>query len=108
MAGATILLGAIEKVTREEMVLSIKAMKSEGAAGPSKLDAEIISSSGEELISVMMVLCQHVLDGDGMRMNGRVPIFKSKEDVKSYNAYREVKLLEHAMKIVNRVLEKRI
>ena len=37
-----------------------------------------------------------------------VPIFKGKGDVKSRNTYRGVKLLEHAMKIVERVLERRI
>ena len=37
-----------------------------------------------------------------------VPIFKGKRDVMDCGAYRGVKLLEHAMKIVERVLEKRI
>ena len=37
-----------------------------------------------------------------------VPIFKEKGDVMSCGSYREVKLLEHAMKIVERVLERRI
>ena len=33
-----------------------------------------------------------------------VPIFKGEDDVMSCGSYREVKLLEHAMKIVERVL----
>ena len=37
-----------------------------------------------------------------------VPIFKRKSDVMSCGSYRGVKLLQHAMKIVERVLEKRI
>ena len=37
-----------------------------------------------------------------------VSIFKGKRDVMSFGACRGVKLLEHAMKIVERVLEKRI
>ena len=37
-----------------------------------------------------------------------VPIFKEKGDVKNCGAYRGVKLLEHAMEIVERVLENRI
>ena len=37
-----------------------------------------------------------------------VPIFKGKMDVMSCGLYRGVKLLEHAMKIVQRVLERRI
>ena len=34
-----------------------------------------------------------------------VPIFKGKGDAMSCGAYRRVKLLEHAMKIVEKVLE---
>ena len=37
-----------------------------------------------------------------------VPIFKGKADVMSCGSYRGVKLLEHAMKIVEKVLERRI
>ena len=37
-----------------------------------------------------------------------VPIFKGKGNVMSCGSYRGVKLLEHAMKIVERVLERRI
>ena len=57
----------------------------------------------------MMKLCQHVLNGrvmpDELKTSLIVPIFKGKGDVMSYGSYRGVKLLEHAMKIVERVLE---
>ena len=60
----------------------------------------------------MIELCQRVLDGRGMpdewKTSVIVPIFKGKSGVTSSGSYREVKLLEHAMKIVERVLERRI
>ena len=37
-----------------------------------------------------------------------VPIFKEKGDVRNRNTYRGVKLLEHTMKIIERVLKRRI
>ena len=37
-----------------------------------------------------------------------VPIFKKKRDVMKCGSYRGVKLLEHGMKIIERVLERRI
>ena len=37
-----------------------------------------------------------------------MPIYKGKGDVTNCSAYRGLKLLEHGMKIVKRVLEKRI
>ena len=58
----------------------------------------------------MKKLCQRVLDGEGMSEEWKtsvVPIFK-KGDVMDCGAYRGIKLLEHAMKIVERVLENRI
>ena len=59
----------------------------------------------------MVELCQRVIDGKGMpdkwQTSVLVPIFKGKGDVRNCNTYR-VKLLEHPMKIVERVLEKRI
>ena len=43
-----------------------------------------------------------------MQTSVLVPIFKGKGDVGNCNAYRGVKQLEHAMKVVQRVLERRI
>ena len=52
-----------------------------------------------------------MLDGKGMpdewQTTVLVPIFKGKGEVRNCSTYR-VKLLEHAMKIVERVLERRI
>ena len=102
--------GPIKNVTRKEMVIAIKVMKPGKAAGPSEVYAEMISASGEVGVSVMIKLCLRVLDGKGMpnewQTSVLVPIFK--RDVRNCNTYREVKLLEHAIKIVERVLERRI
>ena len=45
---------------------------------------------------------------DEWKTSVTVPIFKGKSDVMSCGSYREVKLLEHAMKIVEKVLQRRI
>jgi hypothetical protein len=76
------------------------------------VSVEMIAASGEIGIGVMVELCQGVLDGRGMpdewALSVVIPIFKGKGDTMSCGAYRGVKLLEHAMKIVERVLEKRM
>ena len=55
----------------------------------------------------MMELCQRVLDGrempDEWKTSAIVPMFKGKGNVMSCGLYRGVKLLEHAMKIAERV-----
>ena len=57
-------------------------------------------------------LYQRVLDGRGIpderKTSVIVPVFKGKGDVMSCGSYRGIKLLEHAMKTVERVLERRI
>ena len=58
--------GRVEKVSHEEMVTAIKAVKPGKAAGPFQLCAEIIFASGEVKISVRMELCQRVLNGKEM------------------------------------------
>ena len=58
----------IKKVTMEEMVIAIKAIKpGKAAAGASKVGAEIVSPSGRVKISVMTEFCQHVLNGRSAR-----------------------------------------
>ena len=69
-------------------------------------------ASGKFGVGVLKKRCQRVLDGKGMPEEWKtsvvVPIFKGKGDMMDYGTYRGVKLLEHAMKIVERVLERRI
>ena len=91
------------RASREEVVKALGRMKAGMAAGPSEVSVEMIAASGEIGIDVMVELCQSVLDGRGMpdewALSVVVPIFKGN---------RGVKLLEHAMKIVEKVPEKRM
>ena len=107
---ASMVEGPIKNVTREKMSIAIKVMKPGKTAGPSEVCAEMISASGEVGVSVIVELCQRVLLGKGMpdewQTSVLVPIFKGKGDVRNCNTYRGVKLLEHAMKIVERVLDR--
>ena len=76
------------------MAIAIKLMKPQKGAGPSKVCAEMISASGGVGVSVMVELCQHMLDGKGMpdewQASVLVPIFKGKGDVRNCNTYRGV------------------
>ena len=60
----------------------------------------------------MVELCLRVLEGkgmpDGWQTSVLVPIFKGNGDVRNCITYRGVKLLEHAVKVIERVLERRI
>ena len=102
----------VEKVACNEIVEAMQNMKSGKATRPSEISVEMILASGEIGVKVMMELCQRVLDGrempDEWKTSAIVPIFKGKGDVMSCGSYRGVKLLEHAMKIVEKLLERQI
>ena len=99
--------GLIERACREEVVKAIREMKWERLL---EVSVEMIVSSEEIGIGVIVELCQGVLDGRGMpdewALSVVVPIFKEKGDAMSCGAYRGVKLLGHVMKIVEKVLQR--
>ena len=66
MTEASMVEGPIKKVSREEVAIPIKAMKPGKVAGPSEVCAKMISASREVRVSVMVELCQCVLDGKEM------------------------------------------
>ena len=72
----------------------------------------MIAASRKIRIDEMVELCQGVLVGRGMpdewALSVVVPIFKGKGNAMSCGASRGVKLLEHAMKIIEKVLQRRI
>ena len=109
MVETNVLERQVEKVAYNKIVKAMQKMKSGKATGSSKVSVEIIVASGEDGVKVIMELCQQVFDGRGIpdewETSVIVPIFKGKGDVMSCGSYREVKLLEHAMKIVERVLQ---
>jgi hypothetical protein len=61
---------------------------------------------------VITKIANRVLDGEGIpdewRCSVLVPLYKGKGDVWDCGAYRGVKLLEHAMKVVERVFLMRL
>ena len=82
-------------------------MKLGKVTGTSEANTTKILASGKIRMNVMMELCKHVKDGrilDEWKTSEVVPIYKGKGDVVSCRSYKGIKLLEHAKKIVERVL----
>ena len=102
----------VEGVNYEEVVKAINKMKLGKAAGPSKVNKDKIMASGKFGVGVIKRLCTRILDNEDMPQEWKtsvvVPIFKGRRDLMGCEAYTEVKLLKHAMNIVERVLENRI
>ena len=102
----------VEKVVCNKTVEAIQKMKSGKATRPSEVSVEMIVASGEIGIKVIMELCQRLLDEremhDEWKTSVIVQVFEKKGDVINCGSYRGVKLLENAMRIVERLLQGRI
>ena len=87
-------------------------MKTLKAPGTSEVSLELIAASRGVGIQVMAEICQRVLNRFGMPVEFApslvVQIFKGKGDIKRCSCYCAIELLEHGMKVVERVLEKRV
>ena len=104
--------GPVVCVSREEVLQASNEMKTGKAPGPSVVSLELIAASGGVGIQVLAEICQKVIDGCGMpsewALSIVVPIFKGKDDIRNCSCNRAVNLLEHGMKVVERVLGKRL
>ena len=94
------------------MLQALNKMKTGKGPGPSDVSLDLIAASRGIGIQVMADICQKVLDGFGISAEWAlrivVPIFKGKGDILNCSCYGAVKLLEHGMKVVERMLEKRL
>ena len=104
--------GPIEAVTTVEVRAAIRKMKSDRGSGPSGLVADVLKAAGEVGVNWMTDVCNAVMT------EGKIPsdwckswmvtVFKGKGDALECGSYRGIKLLEHGMKIFERVLESRL
>ena len=103
--------GPISEITVEEIRLALQNMKSGKAGGPSGVVKEqlIASRHGEEVLHHIAnkILGRVSMPKDWM-VSTLIPIYKGKGDVTECGSYRGVKLLEHGMKVVERVFEQRL
>ena len=80
------------------------------AHGPTEAYEVMILASGDVGIGALMEPCQRILCGEGMPANWAtsvaIPIFRGRGDIMDYCMHTDVKPLEHAVEIVEKVLER--
>ena len=104
--------GPGEKISEEEVEAAIGKMKLGKAAGPSGVVADMLKAAGKDGTRWMTELCNAVVrDGKIPKDWSRswlVNVYKGKGDALECGSYRGIKLVEHAMKILERVIERRV
>ena len=104
--------GPADCIRMAEVRAVLKRMKRHKAPGLSGLVAEMIQATGDIGTQWILDLC------NGIVKEGSIPedwksivvlsIYKGKGDPMECGTYRETKLLEHAMKVIERIFEHRI
>ena len=100
------------KISSEEVEKAIKKMKIGKAAGPSGVVSEMIKAADGIGVAWLTDLCNSIVKEGRIPEDWKnsllVPVYKGKGDPLECGSYRGIKLLEQAMKVIERVFETRI
>jgi len=104
--------GCIEEITEIEVKVALSQMKSGKAAGPSGIVSEMMKAAGDDGVKWLTSLFNKIIS------EGKIPsdwslswmtsVYKGKGDALECTSYRGIKLLDHALKVFERVMEKRL
>ena len=104
--------GDCELITEQEVREALNKMKKWKAAGPSKVTVEMLKAAGSEGIKWLTELFNSVITErkipDDWRRSWMTAVYKGKGDALDCGSYRGIKLLEHAMKVMEHILEVRL
>jgi len=104
--------GPPNRISEEEVREAINESKTGKSSGPTEVVVEMIRAAGEQGVKWMTEICNEVIRSgkvpDDWKFSFLVPVYKGKGDPMQCGNYRAIKLLEHGMKIMERVLEKRL
>ena len=104
--------GPADMISKEEIRQAIQDLKVRKAAGPSGVTAEMIKAAGEQAVDWLTSICNRIVKEESIpeswQMSKLVPVYKGKGDVLECRSSRGIKLLEHGMKVAERVLERRL
>ena len=104
--------GPICEVTEEEVRVALRAMKPNKAPGPSGLTCDILKVAGEPVVKQMTTVLQNIMLTEKCPSewshSTTIPIFKGKGDPLQCGKYRGLRLLEHGMKVWEKILDGRL
>jgi len=104
--------GPAEIISSSEVRSAIAKTKLAKAAGPSGVVADMLKASGDVGIQWLTDLCNKIVHENKIpsewKKSWMVKVYKGKGDALECGSYRGIKLLDHAMKVLERVIERRV
>jgi len=105
-------VGPGEEFTYQEVKAAIALTKNGKAAGPSEVVSDMLKASGVAGAQMVTKLCNAVAKENKIPSDWTkslmVNVYKGKGDALECGSYRGIKLIDHVMKVLERVVEKRI
>ena len=105
-------LGPIQEVTEEEVGAALRGMKPGKAAGPSGVTSDLIKMAGDPMVKVLRKIFNGILSDvtspKEWSESLTLPLYKGKGDPLNCGNYRGLRLLEHGMKIWEKILAVRL
>ena len=104
--------GPIENIAEEEVRTAISKMKDKRATGPSGVSSEMLKAMEgvgvKEVTAALQQIVQDCRMPDSWKYSTTIALFKGKGDALACNKYRGLRLLEHGMKIMEKVLDSKL
>ena len=104
--------GPIPIVTRLEVAEALKKMKKGKAAGCSGFEVDLVKVLDELGVDMVLDLLESIWEHEEMpsewEESETVPIYKQKGDPLDCGNFRGIKLLEHLLKVLERILDQRL
>src|SRR5437867_649903 len=100
------------EISVSEVSSAISKAKSDKAAGPSGVAADMLKAAGEAEVKWVTDICNEVVRSGVVPVDWRrswmVNVYKGKGNALECGSYRGIKLLEHVLKVLERVIEARL
>ena len=104
--------GPIEDITEDEVERAVKGMKNGKASGPSGVTADMFKGAGKTGVTELQRVFRRVVADEESPIEWRnsltLPLYKGKGDALECSNYRGLRLLEHGMKVWEKVLYERL
>ena len=101
--------GAVRRIEVEEVRCAMNRMKIGKTSGPSRVAIELFKAGGDKCLKSLTNIFNDTMLKDKLpeewMLSSLVPIFKGKGDPLNPNSYRGIKLLEHAFKLYEKILD---
>ena len=104
--------GHCELIRRDGILKALRMMKKSKAAGPTRIVSEMFMADEDCRVEWLTSLCNLIVAQgripDDWKSSILLPVFKWKGGPMECGSYRAIKLLKHAMKVIERVFKRRI